>query len=186
MAKPTGLDNYVEVNVRIEKFYKTYPDGAIRTSIEGDRPDKIIVRAEVYSDKYDENPVGVGHSWLEVPGSTPYTKGSELENAETSAVGRAIANAGFEVHKSVASVEEIAMHSAIAEEPKPIKRRTRSARTEARAIAQEIYGTDGWKEGLANDLAIADIATATDEELQAWIADHRDAADNPAGDTTVA
>jgi hypothetical protein len=53
-----------------------------------------------------ELPAGTGHSYLALPGTTPYTKGSELENAETSAVGRALVMAGIPA-KNVASAGEI-------------------------------------------------------------------------------
>ena len=43
-----------------------------------------------------------------IPGKTPYTRDSEVENAETSAVGRALAMMGFEVRKGVASRQEVA------------------------------------------------------------------------------
>ena len=48
-----------------------------------------------------------GYSWLEIPGTTPYTKGSEVENAETSAWGRAIGSLGILIDASIASQNEI-------------------------------------------------------------------------------
>jgi hypothetical protein len=47
---------------------------------------RATVKALAFRGQTDA-PAGVGHSYKKsVPGSTPYTKGSELENAETSAL----------------------------------------------------------------------------------------------------
>jgi hypothetical protein len=42
-----------------------------------------------------------------LPGQTPYTKGSEIENVETSAWGRAIGALGILIDRSIATVNEI-------------------------------------------------------------------------------
>ena len=49
----------------------------------------VVVEARFYRTPDDQRP-GVGLSWMRLPGSTQYTRGSELENAETSARGRAL------------------------------------------------------------------------------------------------
>lgn len=54
----------------------------------------VIVRAEFYRHGQDDNPSS-GTSWMRIPGTTGYTTGSELENAETSAWGRALRAAGY-------------------------------------------------------------------------------------------
>jgi hypothetical protein len=48
-----------------------------------------------------------GTAWELVPGPTPFTRGSEAQNAETSAIGRAIANLGIGANRSIASAEDI-------------------------------------------------------------------------------
>ncbi|HEY7821467.1 MAG TPA: hypothetical protein VIG24_01465, partial [Acidimicrobiia bacterium] len=55
----------------------------------------------------DDPAPGVGLAWEPVPGRTPYTRGSELMVAETSAWGRALAAIGIATNKSVASAEEV-------------------------------------------------------------------------------
>lgn len=149
---------YVEVNERITKFYEKFPDGAIRTDIVSIDDTRVVVRAEVFSDAYNtDSPVGTGHSWLSIPGSTPYTRGSELENAETSAVGRAIANAGFEVHRSVASADEVRMHSGGAAAPA------------ARGTGSGVAGVSvAERRRVLN--AVAELVTDGDKDAaQAWI-----------------
>lgn len=105
MAK-FNLDDYVEVNVRIEKFWNDYPDGRIETDIVRWEGDTVVMNAKVYKDKADNFPAATGHAY-EVEGSSYINKTSALENCETSAVGRALAIMGYEIKKSVASKEEV-------------------------------------------------------------------------------
>ena len=100
------MADYVPVNERIEAFYKEHPFGSIQSEIVELTPDRVTVKAYAYRSPEDTRP-GTGHSSLGIPGSTPYTKGSEIENAETSAWGRAIAALGFEVKRGLASAEEV-------------------------------------------------------------------------------
>lgn len=100
-------DDYVQVNDRIAAFYERYPEGSLRSRIVEMTDERVIVKAWAYRHPEDKHPA-TGHSYLAIPGSTNFTKGSELENAETSAWGRALAALGFEVKRSVASREEVA------------------------------------------------------------------------------
>ena len=105
-----SLGDYVEFKDRIRLFYEAYPTGAICTeaawvSVDDDVP-RIWVRAAAYRAPDDSHP-GIGHSWMVLPGTTSYTKGSELENTETSAWGRAIGATGIALDKSVASADEV-------------------------------------------------------------------------------
>lgn len=105
MSREDALKDYVEVNVRIEKFYEKYPDGSIQTEITHLDNDKVIIKAYAYRDREDTKPA-TGHA-MEKEGSSFINKTSHIENCETSAVGRALAILGFEVKKSVASKEEV-------------------------------------------------------------------------------
>lgn len=100
------LKDYVDVAERIQDFYRKYPEGSIQTEIVELTDQRVAVKAYAYRSADDPRP-GTGHSWLGIPGMTPYTKHSELENAETSAVGRAIAMLGFAVKGGIASRQEI-------------------------------------------------------------------------------
>ena len=103
-----NFDDYIEVKDRIISFYKDHPDGRVQTEVIELTDARVTVKARVYQYEEDSCPT-TGHSWLNIPGSTNFTKGSELENAETSAVGRALAMMGYEVKKSIASRDEVAM-----------------------------------------------------------------------------
>ncbi len=103
-----SLDDYVDVAERIEMFKAAHPDGSLQSEVVELRPDLVVMRGIAYRSPDDARP-GIGHSMLAIPGTTPYTRGSEVENAETSAWGRAIAALGFAVRKGghVASRQEV-------------------------------------------------------------------------------
>ncbi len=100
-----NLDDYVQVNERIEKFYEKYPDGSIQTEVISNQNGEVIFKAYAFRDREDTRPA-TGHA-MEREGSTYINKTSHIENCETSAVGRALAMLGFEIKKSVASREEV-------------------------------------------------------------------------------
>lgn len=106
MDKKDALKDYITVNERILKFYERYPDGRIVTEIKSWTEGRIIMQATIYRDHETEKPLAIGHAY-EQEGSTYINKTSVLENCETSAVGRALALAGFEIKKSIASKEEV-------------------------------------------------------------------------------
>jgi hypothetical protein len=106
MAGNFDLNDYVQVNERIEKFYEKYPTGSIQTEIISNMNGEVIIKAYAYRDSEDKHPT-TGHA-MEKEGSSFINKTSHIENCETSAVGRALAMMGFEIKKSVASREEVA------------------------------------------------------------------------------
>lgn len=99
-------EDYVMVNERIVAFYEKYPEGSLQSEIAYLLDDRVIIKAYAYRNPTDPLP-GIGHSALSIPGKTPYTRDSEIENAETSAWGRALAALGFEVKRGIASSEEV-------------------------------------------------------------------------------
>jgi hypothetical protein len=105
------LKDYVDVAERLREWHERHPETRIVTSIVDHSEKRVTVRAEVYRTMDDVVPSGVGHSSLAIPGTTPYTKGSELENAETSAIGRALVAAGLAT-KRIASADEVRAHAA--------------------------------------------------------------------------
>jgi hypothetical protein len=72
----------------------------------------VIFTAAAYRNPEDSRP-GMGTAWEPVPGKTPYTRGSELQNAETAAWGRAIvAVLAADTKRGIASREEVRNRSA--------------------------------------------------------------------------
>lgn len=97
---------YVLVSDRILAFNEKYESGMITTDLVSSPSDQmVIVKATVYPEA-GTNRHFTGYSqatW----GDGMVNKTSALENAETSAVGRALAMMGIGVIDSVASVDEI-------------------------------------------------------------------------------
>jgi hypothetical protein len=105
------LADYVDVKERVRLFYQRHPEGRLTTldvsvTREPDDVPRVWVHAQAFRTPDDPHP-GDGWSWMALPGSTPYTRGSEIENAETSAWGRAIGSLGIGIDKSIASADEV-------------------------------------------------------------------------------
>jgi len=95
---------YVLVSDRVLYFNETYPDGSITTELVSSADaDTVVMKATV---KPNDKQTFTGYSqatW----GEGYINKTSALENAETSAVGRALAFMGIGVIESIASIDEI-------------------------------------------------------------------------------
>ena len=106
MGKP-DLSDYKEVAERIQDFRVKHPEGCLQSEIlDSPRDGFVVVKAYAYRTPDDPRP-GTGLAWEPVPGKTPYTKDSELMNAETSAWGRAIIAVGASDAKQIASADEV-------------------------------------------------------------------------------
>ena len=101
-----NMDDYVPVTDRIAAFYAEFPQGSLQSEILELTENRVTVKAYAYRTADDPRP-GTGLSSEVIPGGTSFTKGSEIENAETSAWGRAIAALGFEVKRNIASRDEM-------------------------------------------------------------------------------
>lgn len=110
------LADYVEVPERLRWFFDKYPDGSLQSTITEWSDERIVVKAYAYRNPTDGRP-GMGMASEPYPGKTPYTKDSELMNAETSAWGRALAAVGAPTKSKVASADEV--RSAKQRQPKP-------------------------------------------------------------------
>jgi len=98
--------DYQDVDTRVHTFYGQYPQGRILTELLAYSDRQFIVKAYVYRNADDEDPAATGHA-EEIVGSTPVNKTSALENCETSAIGRALANLGLSPKGSRPSLEEM-------------------------------------------------------------------------------
>jgi len=103
------LGDYVDVKTRIELLYKKYENASIQFEYKGvmeGNPDFIWGIAYVYRHPEDPRPATGTCSEL-AQGKTAFTRGSELANLETSAIGRAIGALGIGLGKSMATKQEV-------------------------------------------------------------------------------
>jgi hypothetical protein len=101
-VKIQGKD-YVMVNERIKAFRESHPQGQIITQVMANADGQVMFQAKIIVDGVL---VSTGHAY-EKEGSTFINKTSYIENAETSAVGRALGMYGIGVDASLASAEEV-------------------------------------------------------------------------------
>lgn len=108
------LSQYEPVEDRIRRFYADHPEGRIYTKVvhKGIGESGVVVQWAVKATVLAEDPEGVvtvvadGHA-EEIVGSTNVNKTSALENCETSAIGRALANYGYAPKGARPSREEM-------------------------------------------------------------------------------
>jgi hypothetical protein len=103
-----NLADYETVEERIRRFYKDNKTGRIITdnitTLQDRQVSTWVVKASVYLDDQTDKPKATGLAF-EVDGQGMANKTSALENAETSAIGRALANAGYSGNKRTSRQE---------------------------------------------------------------------------------
>ncbi|MGH9002125.1 MAG: hypothetical protein ACRDYV_03250 [Acidimicrobiia bacterium] len=126
------LEAYVPVSERVTLFRKDRPLWGLLSEVVADDGQRIRVRAWVT----DETglTVAVGHA-EEVRGQGFVNRTSALENAETSAWGRALANLGYSVDRGIASREEMEQAQAAAS-PAPAEKKEPRSMTQGQLLAQ--------------------------------------------------
>ena len=102
-----NLEDYEIVEERLVKFWKDYPDGRISTTIIEHTLQRFIVQAAIYRTEVDANPWTTGYA-EETVSTRGVNATSALENCETSAIGRALANANYASKGKRPSREEMA------------------------------------------------------------------------------
>lgn len=149
MSGDFKMDDYNDVPSRIRQFRDKHPDGSLQAAdlsqpyrIETIGNDTFIIYTAAAFRSPDDPRPGIGIAWEQVPGKTSFTRGSEIQNAETSAWGRAIVAALAADTKRIASDEEI-----------------RGAQGRQNAAPQRIV-----------DLA-TDIATFANDDFRTWVAE---------------
>lgn len=100
-----NLDEYELVETRIARFLEDNPDGRIiahdMTRPEDRAKGYWVIRAEVFTDhdqQFSNCPRATGWAF-EIEGTAGANATAALENCETSAIGRALANCGYQSKK---------------------------------------------------------------------------------------
>lgn len=133
-----NINDYETVEVRLAKFISEHDDFRIYTELLESSPTRFIVRASIYRTELDAYPWATGLAY-EMVTDRGVNQTSALENCETSAIGRALANAGYAAKGKRPSQSEMAKVIA-AETPTPSFKEKLEAR-------QNMYGAAGSKSG---------------------------------------
>lgn len=170
MNKDTGIvpihgKQYKTVGLRINEFREDYPEYTIETQLIHQDEQYVVMKALIMN---GENLISTGYA-EEIRGSSNINKTSALENAETSAVGRALAffkYAGSEIASADEVMNAISQQDVINAQLRGIE--VGKAQIE---LAETINAI---KEGLANgDLHKANEAwkeLTDDEKKLLWVA----------------
>ena len=102
----TDAGDYAPVADRITLFYARYPTGRILTRLLSRTEHEITVQAFVFRSTQEERPAATGLASERI-GDGDVNTVACLENTETSAIGRALANLGLTASPNRPSREEI-------------------------------------------------------------------------------
>lgn len=89
-----SIEDYEPVSSRLARFWEKHPEGRVITKLITFEGDRVIVQADIYVDREDDRPIATDFA-EEIRGSNNVNKTSHIENACTSAIGRALADCDF-------------------------------------------------------------------------------------------
>jgi hypothetical protein len=162
---------YEQVSDRLRRFWRDHPEARIWTEMVFQDERRFIVRAEIYFDVDDVHPKASGYA-EEIVGASPVNRTSALENCETSAIGRALANCNYVSEgKERASAEEMQKVERYKAEPRKPSKKQPSYTAEQLAQAEAAMDTVG---------ALTDVDALRD----LWM-DHTDVLDAPVRGTCL-
>ena len=101
------MDDYEPVEVRLARFWEQYPDGRVDTWMNRFENGQVVFCATLYRTSCEDE-MGFSKGWAhEVMTEHGVNSTSFVENCETSAIGRALANANFAPKGKRPSQEEM-------------------------------------------------------------------------------
>ena len=155
-----NLADYEPVEVRLEKFIKDYPSFRIATELEVVEASRYIVKAYLYKDANDSVAWATGYA-EETVTSRGVNQTSALENCETSAIGRALANAGYAPKGKRPSREEMSKVVAT----KVVKPAVQDLVQAIKAADQETAEQDYWTTPVNQYLKVVDAPVTLEKAL---------------------
>jgi hypothetical protein len=156
-----NLADYETVEVRLEKFIKDYPDFRIATELEVVERDRYIVKAYLFKTASDSLSWATGYAEEKIT-DRGVNSTSALENCETSAIGRALANAGYAAKGKRPSREE--MSKVVS--PRVIKPAVQDLVQAIKAADNEIAEQDYWTTPVNDYLKVVDAPQTLDIAMQ--------------------
>ena len=157
-------NDYEMVEDRLKKFWKDNPNGRVWTEVikTSDDGSMVIVQAMVYADKEDANPVATGIA-QEIKGQGGFANADAwMENCETSAIGRALANWKYQGNtKKRPSAEEM---SKVQVEKKPVVKPTKEQEEAMNKVIDEMVSEP--KSNVPTQINTLLEAMITDEEVR--------------------
>ena len=153
-----NINDYETVEVRLGKFIADYPDFMVHTELLENSEKRFIVIAKIYRTCADSQPFATGLAY-EIISDRGVNSTSALENAETSAIGRSLANAGYAAKGKRPSQSEMVKVIAAEDAPKTFKEKLES----------RTYGAAGSRSAAVEDALRASFtADKKQSEPVAW------------------
>ena len=151
-----NLQDYETVETRLEKWHGQYPDSRVETELIEASNTRFIVFCKLFKTEADSKPCATGLAFETIT-EKGVNSTSALENCETSAIGRALANAGFAAKGKRASREEMAKVNNA--EPNQYEKK----------LAERRYSPPGTKSAAVEDALRASFAVENKEaDPQQW------------------
>ena len=155
-----NLADYETVEVRLEKFIKDYPDFRIATELEVVERDRYIVKAYLFKTASDSLSWATGYAEEKIT-DRGVNSTSALENCETSAIGRALANAGYAPKGKRPSREEMSKVVAL----KPVKPAVQDLVQAIKAADKEPAEQDYWTTPVNDYMKVVDAPVTLEKAL---------------------
>ena len=156
-----NLADYETVEVRLEKFIKDYPDFRIATELESFASNRYIVKAYLFKTAQDQVAWATGYA-EETISERGVNSTSALENCETSAIGRALANAGYAAKGKRPSREE--MTKVVAQ--KPVKPPVQDLVQAIKAADKEPAEQDYWTTPVNEYMKVVDAPVTLEKAME--------------------
>jgi hypothetical protein len=156
-----NLADYETVEVRLEKFIKDHPDFRISTELESFTNNKYIVKAYLFKSVADHVAFSTGYA-EETVTERGVNSTSALENCETSAIGRALANAGYAAKGKRPSREEMSKVVGA----KPVKPSVQDLEASIRKADAEPAEQDYWTTPVNEYNKVVDAPVTLDKAMQ--------------------
>ena len=123
---------YVEVKERIKYFREHFKDWSLTSEVIDLTEDRCVIKATISNEKGRVIASGIAY---ESKGSSYINKTSFIENCETSAWGRALANIGIGLDVAIASADEVLNAKAQDKSKKPKIEKLTDAKLSAMLVA---------------------------------------------------